>query len=78
VPRVVVTYPTNSVGDLRFRRPQALGPYTGTYNASAFGHPCPQQKGASAAFPSGFPNATIEFLENPSAISQIPDSEDCV
>jgi acetylcholinesterase len=73
-----MTYPKNSVGDLRFRRPQALGPYTGTYDASAFGSPCPQQTSPSPAFPSGFPNATIQYIENLSAISPIPDSEDCV
>ncbi|KAH9039114.1 carotenoid ester lipase precursor [Lactarius pseudohatsudake] len=32
-----------SVGDLRLRLPQALGPYSGTHNATAFGLSCPQQ-----------------------------------
>jgi len=31
------------VGDLRFRLPQALGPYSGIHDATGFGTACPQQ-----------------------------------
>ncbi|KAH9970731.1 Alpha/Beta hydrolase protein [Lactifluus volemus] len=73
-----IPYAQPPVGDLRFRRPQALGPYTGTYHASLFGSPCPQQTSPPATFPSGFPNATLQYLQSLSAISPIPDSEDCL
>ena len=65
---------TDRVGDLRFRLPQALDPYSGTYNATAFGLSCTQQA-ARVAIPNGIPQETVEFLT--SFNTSIPDSEDC-
>ncbi|KAF8261992.1 carotenoid ester lipase precursor [Lactarius quietus] len=64
------------VGDLRFRLPQALGPYDGKYNATVFGLSCPQQTSSSSVLLNGLPNATLEYLE---AISTATPSvgEDC-
>jgi Carboxylesterase family len=72
--------PTNSVGDLRFRLPQELGPYTGMHNASTFGYPCPQQ-----ALPpfnlSALPKETAAFIQSLNNFSGTTagatDSEDC-
>jgi acetylcholinesterase len=72
--------PTNSVGDLRFRLPQGLGPYAGMHNASAFGHSCPQQ--AIRPFNlSALPKEAADFVQNvkfSSGTTTITtDSEDC-
>jgi acetylcholinesterase len=69
--------PTNSVGDLRFRLPQGLGPYTGIHNASTFGHSCPQQ-----ALPpfnlTALPKEAADFIQNVTFSGTITtDSEDC-
>ena len=68
---------TNSVGDLRFRHPQALGPYDGIYNATAFGLACPQQE-ATFPIPNGLPDATLAYLKllNGNG-TEIQDGEDC-
>jgi acetylcholinesterase len=65
---------TDRVGDLRFRLPQALGPYSGTYNATTFGLSCTQQA-AKLAIPDGLPQETVEFLTSDN--TTITDSEDC-
>ncbi|KAH9970734.1 carotenoid ester lipase precursor [Lactifluus volemus] len=69
------------VGDLRFRLPQELGPYTGMHNASTFGYPCPQQ-----ALPpfnlSALPKETAAFIQSLNNFSGTTagttDSEDCL
>ncbi|KAH9970732.1 carotenoid ester lipase precursor [Lactifluus volemus] len=66
------------VGDLRFRLPQGLGPYTGIYNASTFGHSCPQQ-----ALPpfnlTALPKEAADFIQNVNFSGTITtDSEDCL
>ncbi|KAN0139660.1 Alpha/Beta hydrolase fold [Lactarius tabidus] len=65
------------VGDLRFRLPQAPGPYVGTYNATAFGLSCPQQAD-NLALPSGLPNATLEYLQATSGKATLSVGEDCL
>ena len=76
--------PTNSVGDLRFRLPQELGPYDGTHNASDFGPACTQQKlrnpplivyleGLLDNLPKWLADIIRKALFNPPP----PDSEDC-
>ncbi|KAF8260204.1 carotenoid ester lipase precursor [Lactarius quietus] len=62
------------VGDLRLRLPQVVGPYSGTYNATAFGLSCPQQV-SPLAIPSGLPQEAVDFL---SSEPPIPDGEDCL
>ncbi|KAI9457440.1 carotenoid ester lipase precursor [Lactarius psammicola] len=64
------------VGDLRFRLPQAHGPYSGTYNATAFGLSCPQQA-TTVAIPNGLPQETVKFLSSSPGPAK-PDGEDCL
>ncbi|KAH9970733.1 carotenoid ester lipase precursor [Lactifluus volemus] len=69
------------VGDLRFRLPQELGPYTGIHNASTFGHSCPQQ--AIRPFNlTALPKEAADFVQNvkfSSGTTTITtDSEDCL
>ncbi|KAF8264075.1 carotenoid ester lipase precursor [Lactarius quietus] len=67
------------VGDLRFRLPQAPGPYIGKYNATAFGLSCSQQT-SSSVLPNGLPNATIEYYLQVEAVNNATLSvgEDCL
>ncbi|KAI9454047.1 carotenoid ester lipase precursor [Lactarius psammicola] len=64
------------VGDLRFRLPKALGPYSGTYNATAFGLSCTQQA-TTLAIPNGLPQETLDILLLGSSTT-ILDGEDCL
>ncbi|KAH9053688.1 Alpha/Beta hydrolase protein [Lactarius vividus] len=64
------------VDDLRFRLPQALGPYSATHNATAFGLSCPQQA-TTLAIPSGLPQETVDYLTSGSGTT-ILDGEDCL
>ncbi|KAI9434682.1 Alpha/Beta hydrolase protein [Lactarius indigo] len=64
------------LGDLRFRLPQPLGPYSATYNTTAFGLSCPQQA-ATLAIPNGLPQETINYLASGSGTT-ILDGEDCL
>ncbi|KAI9449008.1 carotenoid ester lipase precursor [Lactarius psammicola] len=64
------------VGDLRLRLPQALGPYSGTHNATAFGLSCPQQA-TTQTIPNGLPQEAADYVA--SAFPTITlDSEDCL
>ncbi|KAI9454051.1 carotenoid ester lipase precursor [Lactarius psammicola] len=67
------------VGDLRFRHPQAPGPYVGTHNATAFGLWCPQQA-TTLAIPSGLPQETLEYFAGlfGNGPPTITDGEDCL
>ncbi|KAF8261989.1 Alpha/Beta hydrolase protein, partial [Lactarius quietus] len=65
------------VGDLRFRLPQAPGPYDGKYNATAFGLSCPQQT-SNSVLPNGLPNATLEYLEAVNNLDILSAGEDCL
>ncbi|KAH9970754.1 Alpha/Beta hydrolase protein [Lactifluus volemus] len=66
------------VGDLRFRLPRGLGPYTGMHNASTFGHPCPQQAFPAINSLTTFPKQTADFLLKFNLSATTPDSEDCM
>ncbi|KAH8986603.1 carotenoid ester lipase precursor [Lactarius akahatsu] len=48
------------VGDLRLCLPQALGPYSGTHNATAFGLSCPQQA-TTLMIPNRLPQEAADF-----------------
>ncbi|KAF8264822.1 carotenoid ester lipase precursor [Lactarius quietus] len=68
------------VGDLRFRRPELLGPYSGKHNATAFGLSCPQQ--ATSAPPANeLPQGALDALATIIGIGAgvtIVDGEDCL
>jgi len=69
------------VGNLRFRCPEPLGPYTGEHNATAFGLSCPQQ--ATTAIPTDVANKLPQVtLDTLSAIFEtgvtLMDGEDCL
>ncbi|KAH9178044.1 carotenoid ester lipase precursor [Lactarius sanguifluus] len=64
------------VGDLRFRLPQALGPFSATHNVTAFGLSCPQQA-TTLAIPNGLPQETVDYLTSGSGTTII-DGEDCL
>ncbi|KAH9060190.1 carotenoid ester lipase precursor [Lactarius vividus] len=65
------------IGDLRFRLPQAFGPYVGRHNATAFGLSCPQQA-APLAVPDGLPPQTLQFLSSLGSGATVPTGEDCL
>ncbi|KAI0076889.1 alpha/beta-hydrolase [Panus rudis PR-1116 ss-1] len=68
------------IGDLRFRRPVKNKPYSGLYNATAFGPICPQQA-AGYTFPSTLePNVTQLLQEFFAAQpnTTLPSAEDCL
>ncbi|KAH8985170.1 alpha beta-hydrolase [Lactarius akahatsu] len=75
-PPSVVDVKSVSVGDLRFRLPQALGPFSATHNATAFGLSCPQQA-TTLAIPNGLPQETVDYLTSGSGTT-ILDGEDCL
>ena len=69
--------PTDRVGNLRFRLPQAISPYVGKHNATAFGLSCPQQA-TSLPIPNGLPQETLDALSSlPGAGTTLADGEDC-
>ncbi|KAF8262660.1 carotenoid ester lipase precursor [Lactarius quietus] len=67
---------TDRVGDLRFRLPQAVGSYSGTHNATAFGLSCTQQA-INFSIPNGLPPLTVKALTIEIG-GPLPDSEDCL
>ncbi|KAH9027863.1 carotenoid ester lipase precursor [Lactarius hengduanensis] len=64
------------VGDLRLRLPQALGPYSGTHNATAFGLLCPQQA-STQTIPNRLPQEAADYVASAFPIISL-DSEDCL
>ncbi|KZV65482.1 alpha/beta-hydrolase [Peniophora sp. CONT] len=68
------------VGDLRFRLPVANDPYTGTYNATAFGASCILQPANNTDVPNLSPIAVSIFdgLYTSSVIPGLGDDEDCL
>ncbi|KAI9454048.1 Alpha/Beta hydrolase protein [Lactarius psammicola] len=66
------------VGDLRFRLPQALGPYSGTHNVTAFGLSCTQQA-ITLTIPNGLPQQTLELIVRlfGNGTTTLLDGEDC-
>ena len=72
-----LTVRTDRIGKLRFRLPQALGPYVGKHNATAFDLSCPQQA-TTLVLPTGVPQETIDALSSlPGAGITLVDGEDC-
>jgi hypothetical protein len=65
-----------SIGNLRYRLPQAIQPYTGNHLATAFGPACPQQN-TNLPLPAGLPSSAINFLVNAGINAVFPDDEDC-
>ncbi|KAI0314399.1 carotenoid ester lipase precursor [Amylostereum chailletii] len=63
--------------DLRFQLPRPNAPYTGTHNATAFGHSCIQQS-STVPIPSGLDPVAIQFLESSGGSTATSDSEDCL
>ncbi|KAG5335338.1 hypothetical protein C0989_001384 [Termitomyces sp. Mn162] len=65
------------VGDLRFRLPQPIAPYTSDFSATNFGLSCPQQ---AVVLPiiSGLTQQAVDFLVNSIYGTIFPDSEDCM
>jgi len=63
------------IGDLRFRLPELVQPYTGYYRATNFGPACTQQNQPVPDFPSQVPQDAIDTINNVIRVS--PDSEDC-
>ena len=69
--------PTHSVLGLRFRLPEELGPYNGSYNASTFGPACPQQA-LLPNFPMALPQEVANHVLNVTFARATQDGEDCV
>jgi len=63
------------IGDLRFRLPELVQPYTGDYRATTFGPACTQQNQLVPDFPLQVPQDAINTINNVIRVS--PDSEDC-
>lgn len=65
-----------SVGDLRYRLPQTIPAYNGTFSATSFGPSCGQQA-IDLPIVTGLAADAADFITN-SIYGQIfPDSEDC-
>ncbi|KAG8988734.1 hypothetical protein FRB94_002469 [Tulasnella sp. JGI-2019a] len=71
-----IPYAKPPVGNLRLRLPEAYPPYNGTYDATAFGHMCPNQ------FPEVLPTGTLgrvaDKLLEKIWVQAYPSSEDCL
>ena len=83
-PKTLTTMPpadivySKRIGDLRFRLPQPLDPYSGTVNATAFGFSCPQQIPANVTVPSQFADLQPFFDYMLEALVETgPAGEDC-
>ncbi|EMD36405.1 hypothetical protein CERSUDRAFT_95717 [Gelatoporia subvermispora B] len=73
-----ISYAEPPVGNLRFRQPEEIAPYSGTYNASQFGNICPQE-GAGLVVATNI-SYMIPFEETYNAVFpslQVAQSEDC-
>ncbi|KAF8627374.1 hypothetical protein AX17_006189 [Amanita inopinata Kibby_2008] len=65
------------VGDLRFRLPQPLGVYNGSYTVTSYGPSCPQQA-LNLPLPDGLPAQAVDFIVNTIYGVVFPDDEDCL
>ncbi|KAG6829190.1 hypothetical protein H0H92_005390 [Tricholoma furcatifolium] len=65
------------VGDLRFRLPQPILEYPGSFSAKDFSLSCPQQS-VQDNFPSNIPKAVVDQVQNTILGAVFPDSEDCL
>ena len=69
----------HSTGDRRFRLPEAIDPYTGTYDATKRGLSCPQQAIKLPLIPDGVVGDAIAFVLNKIyGVVDGPDGEDCM
>lgn len=64
------------VGDLRFRLPQPVAPYTANFNAKEFGLSCPQQA-VSLPLGGGLAQEAIDYFVDTIFGAVFPESEDC-
>lgn len=64
-------------GDLRFRLPETLPAYNGSYDATAFGPSCPQQ---AVKLPdlTGLSAEVVDYIVNSIFNAILPDDEDCL
>ncbi|KAJ7599915.1 carotenoid ester lipase precursor [Mycena floridula] len=65
------------VGNLRFRLPQQISTYKGSFNATAYGPACPQQK-IKVPILMGIPQEIVDYIVNFFHGVKFPDSEDCL
>ncbi|KAJ7046422.1 carotenoid ester lipase precursor [Mycena alexandri] len=65
------------VGDLRFRLPATIPPYTGSRTVTAFGPGCPQQAIVLPVL-SGLPEEAVDFVTNSVFGTLFPSAEDCL
>ncbi|KZV67209.1 carotenoid ester lipase precursor [Peniophora sp. CONT] len=72
-----IPYAQPPIGDLRLRLPVANDPYSGTYNATAFGASCIQQIGSDKNM-TGLNPIAAQVLESVLAGSNVTDDEDCL
>ncbi|KAK0460006.1 carotenoid ester lipase precursor [Desarmillaria tabescens] len=63
-------------GDRRFRLPETLPAYNGSYDASAFGPSCPQQA-VKLPILTGVPAEVVDYIVNSIFTAILPDDEDC-
>ncbi|KZV67243.1 alpha/beta-hydrolase [Peniophora sp. CONT] len=73
-----IPYALPPVGDLRMRPPVANEPYSGTFNATAFGAPCIFQNLSAFSQSSVNPAAAVVLETALGAYSVTDDSEDCL
>lgn len=66
----------NSVGNLRFRLPEAIDAYSGTIDATSYGPACPQQA-AQVPTLDGLPKEIVELVVNTVSSVILPFDEDC-
>ncbi|KAF9018964.1 carotenoid ester lipase precursor [Hymenopellis radicata] len=64
-------------GNLRFQLPAAVGAYTGTIDATAFGPSCPQQA-VKLPVLTGLPQETVDYVVNSIFSDVLPSDEDCL
>ncbi|KAJ7599914.1 carotenoid ester lipase precursor [Mycena floridula] len=65
------------VGDLRFRLPQPIPAYNGSFSVTAFGPACPQQA-IELPILTGLAQDTVDFILNSIFATVFPDAEDCL
>ncbi|KAJ7258777.1 carotenoid ester lipase precursor [Mycena haematopus] len=64
------------VGDLRFRLPVPVGPYTGSLTVNEFGPGCPQQAIVLPVL-EGFADEVVDYVANSAFGTLFPSDEDC-
>lgn len=68
--------PCLRTGDLRFRLPETILAYNGSYDASDFGPSCPQQA-VRLPILTGLPAEAVDYVVNSIYDVVLPDDEDC-